>query len=91
VILCTISASMQPEQGELARRVIASGVPVITVALRTPYDLTVYPGAGTHICTYGMHPPAMEALASALWGRAPFRGRLPVAIPGLYPCGHRAG
>jgi hypothetical protein len=40
-------------------------------------------------CTYGILGPSMEALASALWGRVPFRGRLPVSIPGLYGVGHR--
>jgi len=39
-----------------------------------------------HFPGYG--DPAMEALAAALWGERPFRGRLPVSIPGMYPLGH---
>jgi beta-N-acetylhexosaminidase len=61
---------------------------VITVSLRTPYDLAGYPEASTHLAAYGIHPPTMTALVDALLGLAPVSGRLPVAIPGLYPIGH---
>jgi beta-N-acetylhexosaminidase len=61
---------------------------VITVSLRTPYDLVGYPEASTHLAAYGIHPPTMTALVDALLGLAPVSGRLPVAIPGLYPIGH---
>ena len=61
---------------------------VITVSLRTPYDLAGYPEAPTHLAAYGIHPPTMTALVDALLGLAPISGRLPVAIPGLFPIGH---
>jgi beta-N-acetylhexosaminidase len=61
---------------------------VITVSLRTPYDLAGYSEAPTHLAAYGIHPPTMTALVDALLGLAPVSGRLPVAIPGLYPIGH---
>ena len=64
------------------------GQPTVTVALRTPWDLLAYPSARTHVCSYGILPPSMEALAAALFGEAPFAGRLPVEIAGLYPRGH---
>ncbi len=60
----------------------------MTVALRTPWDLLAYPSARTHVCSYGILPPSMEALAAALVGEAPFVGRLPVEIAGLHPRGH---
>jgi beta-N-acetylhexosaminidase len=62
--------------------------PVITVAMRTPYDLAAYPEAPTHLASYGIHPATMNALVDALMGLAPIGGRLPVAIPGLYPINH---
>ncbi len=61
---------------------------VVTVSLRTPYDLAGYPEASTHLAAYGIHPPTLAALVDALLGRAPISGRLPVAIPGLFPIGH---
>jgi beta-N-acetylhexosaminidase len=72
----------------LVEKVIGAGKPVVTVALRTPHDLALYPASQTHICTYGSHWPSMKALASAVYGEAPLTGRLPAAIPGLYPRGH---
>ena len=64
------------------------GTPTVTVAMRTPYDLAAYPGAGTHLCSYAIVPASVGAVADALFGRQPLGGRLPVAIPGLYPRGH---
>jgi beta-N-acetylhexosaminidase len=61
---------------------------VVTVSLRTPYDLAGYPEASTHLAAYGIHPPTMTALVDALFGLTPISGHLPVAIPGLYPIGH---
>jgi beta-N-acetylhexosaminidase len=88
VVVGTFSAHLQPAQAALASAVLASGKPTVTVALRTPWDLLAYPSAGTHVASYGILPPSMEALAAALLGEAPFAGRLPVAIPGLHPRGH---
>jgi len=88
VIVGTFSAHLQPAQAELAAAVLACGKPTVTVGLRTPWDLLAYPSARTHICSYGILPPSMEALAGALMGEAPFSGRLPVRIAGLYPRGH---
>jgi beta-N-acetylhexosaminidase len=77
-----------PGQAEMVTSLVATGMPLVVVALRTPYDLARYPSAGTFACSYGIHPPSMEALAAALFGEEPFLGRLPAAVPGLYPVGH---
>jgi beta-N-acetylhexosaminidase len=86
VVVGTIEAG--PEQAELVRAAAAGGRPVVAVALRTPYDLQLFPEVDTYVAAYGIHPPSMKALADCLFGVAPFRGRLPVSIPGLYPSGH---
>jgi beta-N-acetylhexosaminidase len=86
VIAGTIDAN--EDQTTLMHRLIGSGPPVVGVALRTPYDLAFFRELATYVCTYGIHPPSLEALADALFGMAPFPGRLPVAIPGMYPIGH---
>jgi beta-N-acetylhexosaminidase len=88
VILGTFSAHLQPAQAALAEAVLASGKPTVTVALRTPWDLSAYPSSRTHACSYGILPPSMEALAAALLGETSFEGRLPVGMAGLYPRGH---
>jgi beta-N-acetylhexosaminidase len=75
-------------QARMVEALLGTGKPVVTVALRTPFDLAVYPASTTHICTYGSHFFSLEAMASALFGAIPFRGHLPAAIPGLHPTGH---
>ncbi len=87
IIIGTIEASRQQEQANLVNVLLETGVPVIPVAMRTPYDLAAYSNAQTYICTYSIQKPAMDALAAALFGKIPFMGRLPTQIPGLYPIG----
>jgi len=79
---------VQHSQARLVEAVLAAGVPTVTVAMRTPYDLAAYPGSGTHLCSYAIVPASVGAVADALFGRQPLGGRLPVAIPGLYPRRH---
>jgi len=86
IILGTVTAT--PGQVDLAAAVLQLGMPLVTVALRTPFDLAAYPSSATHVCTYSSHRPSLDALTSALFGDIPFKGHLPAAIPGLYPHGH---
>jgi len=55
--------------------------PLVVVALRTPYDLARFPTVRTYLCTYGIHPPSLRALAGAIFGDLKMTGRLPVTIP----------
>jgi beta-N-acetylhexosaminidase len=86
VVVGTVTAA--PGQADLVRALLATGKPVVTVALRTPYDLTHYPEVGTHLCTYSGHEPSMTTLANYLFRGTGDCGNLPAAIPGLYPRGH---
>jgi beta-N-acetylhexosaminidase len=90
IVVGTIGATAGSPQADLVRALLATDRSVVTVALRTPWDLAAYPEAGTHVCTYSILPDSMTALAAALFGRTepgtvPFPGRLPVrlAMPGL--------
>ena len=86
VVVGTVTATTG--QADLVGALLGTGTPVVTVALRTPYDLAAYPRSLTHVCTYSGLLPSLEALVSAMFGKAPFRGHLPAAIPGLYTRGH---
>ena len=88
VVVGTLDAFRDPGQAALVAALLEAGPPVLTLALRTPHDLAAYPQARTHACTYGILAPSLRAVAAALWGAAPFEGRLPAAVPGLYPAGH---
>jgi beta-N-acetylhexosaminidase len=80
LVLGTINTLLQPEQAALAREMLGAGVPTVTVALRTPYDLTTYPQATTHLCTYSIQPASLHALAAVLFGQQTAEGQLPVQV-----------
>jgi beta-N-acetylhexosaminidase len=86
LVVGTIAATAGSPQAELVEALAATGRPLVTVALRTPWDLAAYPRVTTNVCTYSIQADAMDALAAALFGRAPgeqpFPGRLPVAVAG---------
>ena len=81
VVVGTIVASADPAQARLVGALLATGRPVVTVALRTPWDLAAYPAAGTHVAAWGILAPTLEALSASLFGAIPFRGRVPVRLP----------
>ena len=81
IVVGTLGAAPGSAQAALVDALLATGLPVVTVALRTPWDLAAYPAARTHVATYSILPESMDALAAALFGRAGFPGRLPVALP----------
>lgn len=88
LVIGTLSAALDAQQVALVDALLRTGVPSVTVALRTPWDLAAYPAARTHLCTYGIHRPSLDALADVLWGAAAPVGHLPVAIEGIAPRGH---
>ncbi len=101
IVVGTIAATADPAQVRLVEALLAavrgaradrrgagSQPPVVTLALRTPWDIATYPNADVHVATYGILPPTLEAMAAALFGRAPFLGRLPARVAGIAPRGH---
>ena len=88
IVLGTTGANLVPAQAALANALLGLDKPTVNVALRTPWDIAAFPSATTYVCSYGILPPTIEALAAALFGEVPFTGHLPVEIPGLYERGH---
>jgi beta-N-acetylhexosaminidase len=88
IVVGTTAALAERGQAALVEALFAAGPPVVTVALRTPFDLAAYPLSRVHVSSYGLLPPSLEALGAALFGKAGFPGRLPAAIQGLHPTGH---
>ena len=82
-------------QQRLVKALVATGVPVIVVAVRDPYDIAYLPGVRTYLATYSYSPVAIEAAARVITGEVGPTGTLPVDVPGgraarrtpLYPFG----
>ncbi|TYB42048.1 glycoside hydrolase family 3 protein [Actinomadura chibensis] len=84
-----------PGQADLVKALVATGTPVVVIAVRDPYDIAWFPEAPTYLATYSYTAEAVRSAAGALFGELNPGGRLPVAVPArdepgrvLYPFGH---
>lgn len=75
-------------QGALVKALMETGKPIVALAIRNPYDLRAYPEVQTYLVTYGYRDCSIRAAAEVMFGEIRPQGRLPVAIPGMYPRGH---
>lgn len=88
-ILCTYNSYQHPQQQKLFDACFAftQNEKLVTVALRSPHDLTVIPeNVETLLLSYGVAECSVEALANVISGKAKPKGTLPVGI-GKYPRG----
>ncbi|MFI5730507.1 glycoside hydrolase family 3 protein [Kribbella sp. NPDC051587] len=83
------------KQRKLVNDLLATGKPVIVVAVQDPYDIAYFDAAPTYLATYGYAAVSMESLAKTLYGEIRPTGKLPVDIPvagqpqtPLYTFGH---
>ena len=81
-------------QQRLVAALLATGKPVVVIAVRDPYDIAYLPGARTYLATYSYSPVAIESAVRVITGEVAPTGKLPVVIPvagdpatALYPFG----
>jgi CubicO group peptidase (beta-lactamase class C family) len=77
-------AAVWTAAGELARR----GVPVVYAALADPRTLAHAPAGVAAVAAYDSSLATQRALAAALFGEIPLRGRLPVELDDARALGH---
>jgi beta-N-acetylhexosaminidase len=73
---------------ELVKALHGTGVPLIAVSTRSPYDIMELPEVKTALAAYSWWGPSMEALAAVLFGEQKPQGKLPVAMEGIFERGH---
>lgn len=83
-VVATFDAVSHRGEADLVTAVARRG-PTLAVALRSPYDIALFPPDVAAAATYGVQPPQAVALADALMRRIPFRGRLPVELAVVLP------
>ncbi|MFJ1911560.1 glycoside hydrolase family 3 protein [Streptomyces sp. NPDC088147] len=98
VVVATYNVSATSTQRTLVSALAASGVPVVAVAIRNPYDIAWLPGVTASLAAYSWTDVELRAAARVIAGRARPRGRLPVPVQRaddptrvLYPVGHGLG
>jgi beta-N-acetylhexosaminidase len=100
VVVTTMKAwdtsATDPKAGQqrLVKALVGTGVPVVVVAVRDPYDIAYLPGVRTYLATYSYSPVAIEAAVRVIAGEVGPTGTLPVDVPvagqpgtPLYPFG----
>jgi beta-N-acetylhexosaminidase len=82
-------------QQRLVGGLLETGVTVVVLAVRDPYDIAYLGDAPSYVATYSYSPVAVEAAVRVLVGEVSPQGTLPVDIPAaddpetiLYPFGH---
>ncbi|MFF1834597.1 glycoside hydrolase family 3 protein [Streptomyces sp. NPDC058231] len=95
VVVGTYNVSATSSQRTLVGALVATGVPVITVAIRNPYDIAQLPAHAASLAAYSWTDVELRAAARVIAGRAEPEGRLPVPVPRaddpaqvLYPVGY---
>lgn len=95
-VVLTNNAWGDVTQQNLVNALLATGTPVVTVAVGGPYDIAYFPSAPTYLAAYGYRDVSLAALTNTLVGTEP-TGRLPVTIRTpdgaqvLYPYGSGIG
>ncbi|MCQ0022786.1 glycoside hydrolase family 3 protein [Streptomyces somaliensis DSM 40738] len=95
VVVGTYNVSAASTQRTLVARLAATGVPVVAVAVRNPYDVAHLTGQRAALAAYAWTDVELRAAARVIAGRARPEGRLPVPVrraddPSrvLYPIGY---
>ncbi|MEV5881802.1 glycoside hydrolase family 3 protein [Streptomyces sp. NPDC052020] len=95
VVVGTYNVTAGSAQRTLVRELLATGKPVVAVAVRNPYDVAHLPEVPAFLAAYSWTDVELRAAARVIAGRAAPRGRLPVPVTRagdpasvLYPVGH---
>ncbi len=95
VLVGTYNVTAKSKQPALVAALAATGVPVIALAIRNPYDAAFLTAAKAVLASYSWTDVELRAAVRVLAGRARPRGRLPVVVPAasdpaqvLYPIGY---
>ena len=73
---------------DVARGSVRRSQPMVAVFFGNPYVPTFLPDLPAMLVTYDFSDLAEESAVRALAGEIPIGGKLPIALPGLYPIGH---
>jgi beta-N-acetylhexosaminidase len=95
VVVSSQRAWASTQQQDLVDDLLATGTPVVVLAVRDPYDIAYFTEAPTYVATYSYSPVSLGAATRVLFGEVDPTGKLPVSIPTaedpdteLYPYGH---
>ncbi|KUN28157.1 beta-N-acetylhexosaminidase [Streptomyces antibioticus] len=87
--------NLNAAQKTLVEQLLATGKPVVAIAIRNPYDVAQLPGVPAYVAAYSWTDVELRAAARVIAGVVAPRGKLPVPVQKaddpaqvLYPIGH---
>jgi beta-N-acetylhexosaminidase len=81
VLIGTYNVTAGSTQQKLVNAVAATGVPVVTLSMRNPYDVAHLSASGAHVAAYSWIDVELRAAVRVLTGAAEPQGKLPVSVP----------
>ncbi|MFY4723303.1 glycoside hydrolase family 3 protein [Streptomyces sp. LaBMicrA B280] len=95
VVVGTYNVTANSSQRTLVDALLATGKPVVALAVRNPYDIAQLPSVRACLASYCWTDVELRAAARVIAGRVKPRGKLPVPVQRaddptkvLYPIGH---
>ncbi|MCI3276610.1 glycoside hydrolase family 3 protein [Streptomyces cylindrosporus] len=95
VVIATYNVTAGSSQKTLAEQLVATGKPVVAVAVRNPYDVAQLPSVPACLASYSWTDVELRAAARVIAGKVAPRGKLPVPVQRaddpaqvLYPIGY---
>ncbi|MFE1799322.1 glycoside hydrolase family 3 protein [Streptomyces sp. NPDC059517] len=95
VLVGTYNVTAASGQRALVNQLLATGRPVVALAIRNPYDVAQLPDVKAYLASYSWTDVELRAAVRVLAGQVGPRGRLPVPVQRaddpavvLYPVGH---
>jgi beta-N-acetylhexosaminidase len=79
---------LNAEQLRFLKDLSAQQKPFVFALFGSPYLLHHVPELPSYILTYDVNPGSELSAIKAITGEIPFRGKLPISLPGLYAIGH---
>ncbi|AJT66954.1 glycoside hydrolase family 3 protein [Streptomyces chattanoogensis] len=94
-VVTTYNVTADSPQRQLVDALLATGKPVVQLAVRNPYDIAQLDGVKAALASYSWTDVELRAAARVIAGRQKPSGRLPVPVmradapdTALYPIGH---
>lgn len=86
IVVATDTVREHPGQVSLVESL--QNLPLIVIALQSPYDFLAFPDISTCMAIYGNAPASIRAVAKVAFGHLRPSGKLPIELPGLFPEGY---
>ncbi|AIF44421.1 beta-N-acetylhexosaminidase [Virgibacillus sp. SK37] len=80
VIIGTNGLTTESKLVSLVQYIQEIGIPIIVIAMKSPYDIALLPKVSASICTYEPTTTAIQIAVGALFGKEQANGALPVSL-----------